>query len=107
MKQMIILEEPLNPEIDEISSFLKEYQSIQVMKKELELREKLYKAYLLKTLPKSKENSFKDGKYCAYVSEVETKRADSEWVKNYFEKNLIEPPLKATKSYRLNVRIER
>ena len=102
---MIVLEDPLNPGIDDLSSFLKEYQSIQVLKRELELREKLYKKFLLENLPADKESPFNDGKYSAYVTETVTNRMDNDWVKNYFKNNLIEVPLKATTSQRLNVRV--
>ena len=105
MKEVIILEEPLNSEIDDISMFLKEYQDIQRFKRELEIREKIYKTYLLKNLPKNKDNAYNDGKYVAYVTETTTNRMDSDWIKEYFKSNLIEVPLKETASQRLNVRI--
>lgn len=105
MKHILALEEPLNPEIQEISEFIKEYNSIQIMKKELELREKFYKKHILETLKEQYENNYDDGKYRLTITSVTTNRDDSEWIKDYFEKNNIEIPKKTTSYDKLNLKV--
>lgn len=103
MKQMIVLEEPLNTEVNDISEFVKEYQNIQVLKKELEVREKIYKKFLLESLP-DKDKPYLDEDYECFTTEIKSKRLDNVWIKKIISDYKLNPEYNETSFKKITIK---
>jgi hypothetical protein len=103
MRTIYIEENVLSEELNNIEEYVTEYKRILALKRELEIKENLYKNRLLKEFSKHQEKQ-EIGNYYVWTTKTKRKSFDQNWLKQHLKDSGTTPLMIETESIRLNVR---